>query len=344
MNLPSRAGSVARWFALLLLCAASQACMSPPLPTAPTPAAPGVELQGHRGARGLAPENTLAAFDLALTLGVTTLELDTVLTQDDVVVISHDATLNPNICRDASGAYIDSPGPAIRGLPLAELQRYDVGRLRPGTRYAQSHPDQRAHDGERIPTLAQLFERVKARGAQAVRFNIETKISPLRPELTPEPEAFVRAVLDVARVHGMAERFSLQSFDWRTLAVAQRIAPGVPTVYLSSEQDWGNNVADPRWTAGLTMAEHGSVPRMVKAAGGQVWSPYHGDLNPTRLQEAHALGLRVVVWTVNDPRDIEAMLTLGVDGIISDRPDRVRAALLARGLPSPASHPSTATR
>ena len=185
---------------------------------------------------------------------------------------------------------------------------------------------------------------MNARGAKAVRFNIETKISPLRPELTPEPEAFVRAVLDVARVHGMAERFSLQSFDWRTLAVAQRIAPGVPTVYLSSEQDWGNNVADPRWTAGMTLAEHGSVPRMVNAAGGQVWSPYHGDLNATRLQEAHALGLRVVVWTVNETQDIEAMLTLGVDGIISDRPDRVRAALLARGLPLPPSHPGGATR
>ena len=271
-----------------------------------------------------------------------TLELDTVLTQDNVVVISHDPTLNPNITRDAGGAYLDSPGPPIRELPLAELQRYDVGRLRPGTRYAQSHPEQRAHDGERIPTLGQLFERVNARGAHAVRFNIETKISPLRPELTPEPEAFVRAVLDVARVHGMAERFSLQSFDWRTLAVAQRIAPAVPTVYLSSEQDWGNNVADPRWTAGMTLAEHGTVPRMVKAAGGKIWSPYHGDLNADRLQEAHALGLKVVVWTVNQTQDIDAMLALGVDGIISDRPDRVRAALLVRGMTLPLAYPRAA--
>lgn len=339
---PTRGGT--RWFAVVLLCAANQACVSPPESAEPVAAAPGVELQGHRGARGLAPENTLAAFDLALTLGVNTLELDTVLTQDNVVVISHDPTLNPNITRDAGGAYLDSPGPSIRELPLAELQRYDVGRLRPGTRYAQNHPEQRAHDGERIPTLGQLFDRVKARGAQTVRFNIETKISPLRPELTPEPEAFVRAVLDVASVHGMAKRFSLQSFDWRTLAVAQRIAPGVPTVYLSSEQDWGNNVADPRWTSGMTLAEHGSVPRMVKAAGGKIWSPYHGDLNASRLQEAHALGLRVVVWTVNDPQDIEAMLTLGVDGIISDRPDRVRAALLAHGLPLPARQPSGTAR
>ena len=321
-----------------LLCAAGLACT---LTARQMPAASPVDIQGHRGARGLAPENTLAAFDVALSVGVTTLELDTVLTRDDVVVVSHDATLNPNLTRDPSGSFIaEESGLAIRALTLAELQRYDVGRLRPGSRYAQNHPEQRAVDGQRMPTLAELFELVGRRGAQAVRFNIETKISPLRPELTPEPEAFVRAVLDVAQRHAMSGRISLQSFDWRTLAVAQRIAPEVPTVYLSSQQAWGNNVADPRWTAGLKVAEHGSVPKMVKAAGGGTWSPYHGDLDAALLREAHALGLRVVVWTVNEPQDIEKALDLGVDGIISDRPDRVRRALAARGglrLPESAS-------
>jgi len=296
-----------------------------------------IELQGHRGARGLAPENTLAAFDTALTLGVSTLELDTVLTRDNVVVISHDANLNPNLTRDARGNFIDAPGPAIRSLSLDELRGFDVGRLRAGSRYAQNFPEQRAADGQRVPTLAELFELVQRRGAAHVRFNIETKISPLSPELTPEPEAFVRAVLDVAQRHGMEQRFTLQSFDWRTLQVAQRIAPGVPTVYLSAQQTWTNNVADPRWTAGLKLAEHGSVPRMVKAAGGKVWSPYHGDLDAALLVQAHELGLSVVVWTVNEPADIDRLLDLGVDGIISDRPDRVRLALAARGwrLPRP---------
>jgi glycerophosphoryl diester phosphodiesterase len=311
---------------ILLLVAPGLGCVGP----AAFLARP-VDLQGHRGARGLAPENTLAAFDSALALGVHTLELDTVLTRDDVVVISHDATLNPNLTRDSGGRFIEAPGPPIRSLSLAELQVFDVGRLRPGTRYAQTFPDQRAVDGERIPSLAQLFERVERHGAAEVRFNIETKITPLRPELTPDPEAFVRAVLDVARQHGMLRRISLQSFDWRTLAAAQRLAPEVPTVYLSSQQSWGNNVADPRWTAGLRLADHGTVPRLVKAAGGKVWSPYHGDLDATLLGEAQALGLRVVVWTVNEHADIERMLDLGVEGIISDRPDRVRSAFAARG-------------
>jgi glycerophosphoryl diester phosphodiesterase len=297
------------------------------------------DLQGHRGARGLAPENTLAAFATALEVGVTTLELDTVVTHDGVVVISHDARLNPDLTRDADGRYLEQAGPAIRSLTLAQLQSFDVGRLREGSRYAQNHPEQRAVDGQRIPTLAQLFELVAARGDRDVRFNIETKLSPLVPELAPDPEAFVRALLAIVDRHGMHSRVSLQSFDWRTLAVAQRLASDIPTVYLTSQQPWGNNVADPRWTAGWKLAEHGSVPKMVKAAGGAVWSPYFGDVNAELVQQAQALGLKVVVWTVNDPAQIERMLDWRVDGIISDRPDRVRAVMAARRmqLPEPAS-------
>jgi glycerophosphoryl diester phosphodiesterase len=158
--------------------------------------------------------------------------------------------------------------------------------------------------------------------------------------LSPEPEAFVRALLDVARRHGMLGRISLQSFDWRTLQAAQKLAPRVPTVYLSSQQSGGNNVADARWTAGMKLADHvGSVPKLVKAAGGSTWSPYHGDVNLELVQQAQSLGLKVIVWTVNEPADIERMLAIGVDGIISDRPDRVRAAMAARGmaLPKPAA-------
>lgn len=302
------------------------------------------DLQGHRGARGLAPENTLAAFDTALSLGVDTLELDTVLTRDGIVVVSHDATLNPNLTRDAAGRWIDPPGAAIRSLTLAELQRHDVGRLKPGTRYADGQPDQRAADGERIPTLAQVFERVKARGDTRVRFNIETKLSPLAPELTPAPEEFVRALLAVIDAQGLRGRVSLQSFDWRTLRAAQRLAPEVPTVALSAQQSWLDNVADPRWTDGLALADAGSVPKLVKVAGAAVWSPYFGDLTAESLAQARTLGLKVVVWTVNDPAAIERLLALGVDGIISDRPDRVRSAMAARGMALPPATPATPPR
>ena len=300
------------------------------------------DLQAHRGGRGLAPENTLSAFSKALNLGVTTLELDTVMTADGVVVISHDAVLNPNLTRGPDGTWLAAPGPAIRTLTLAQLKQFDVGRLQPGTRYALAQPEQQAVDGERIPTLDELFTLVEQRGDTQVRFNIETKISPLQPDWTPEPRAFVEALLAVIRRHGMEQRVTLQSFDWRTLKVAQQLAPYVPRVHLSSQQSASNNVADPRWTDGLRLADHGSVPRLVKAAGGTVWSPQFGDVTAESVKEAQMLGLRVVVWTVNEPAQIDAMLALGVDGIISDRPDRVRGAMSARGmaLPVPAIPPA----
>jgi len=321
MTRPLRAGLAAVLFTPLFAMAAAGA----------------VEVQAHRGGRALMPENTLAAFAHAMDLKVDTLELDTVLTRDDAVVVMHDPRLNPNLVRDAAGRWIDAPGPAVRSLTLAELQRFDTGRLRPGTRYASQYPDQQPVDGERIPTLAQLFTLVQKRGDARVRFNIETKSTPLEPELAPEPEAFVKALLAVIDAHGMRERVTLQSFDWRTLMVAQRLAPALPTVCLTARQSWLDNVADARWTAGLVLADHGgSVPRLVKAAGCAVWSPYFGDLDAASLAEAHTLGLRVVAWTVNDEAAIARLLELGVDGLISDRPDRVQAALAARAKPAAA--------
>jgi glycerophosphoryl diester phosphodiesterase len=296
------------------------------------------DLQGHRGARGLAPENTLAAFSTALDIGVTTLELDLAVTRDGVVVIAHDQRLNPNFTRDAKGEWLPDEGPrqAVQALTLAELQGFDVGRLKSGTRYAQNFPDQKAVDGQPVPTLDALFALVNARGNTRVRFNIETKLTPDTPELAPAPEAFVAAMLAVVDRHQMRSRVALQSFDWRTLKVMHTLAPELPTVALSTQQGAPNNIADPRWTAGLRLQDHGdSVPRMVKALGATIWSPHHLDLNAGVLAQARALGLQVIPWTVNDPAQIERVLALGVDGIISDYPDRVRAAMARRGMALP---------
>ncbi|HYD57244.1 MAG TPA: glycerophosphodiester phosphodiesterase family protein, partial [Burkholderiales bacterium] len=137
---------------------------------AQTAAAQTIDLQGHRGARGLLPENTLAGFQRALELGVTTLELDIAITKDGVLVIHHDPTLNPDITRDASGRFLEARGPAIHSLTWEELQKYDVGRLKPGTPYARNYPDQQPVDGARIPRLADLFEKVQ--GNRKIRFAI----------------------------------------------------------------------------------------------------------------------------------------------------------------------------
>ncbi len=299
---------------------------------APTPPVPApFDLQGHRGARGLAPENTLAAFSRALGLGVTTLELDTGLTRDGAVVVSHDERLNPDFTRDAAGKWIDAPGPALFALTLAEVRRYDVGR-----------PEQEPADGQRVPTLDEVFALAgKARNA-SVRFNVETKLDPRHPELTAAPEPFADAVIAVVRGAGMTQRTTLQSFDWRTLRYAQRVAPEIPTVCLTTQQPGDDNVqvgqpGPSPFLAGLDVDDFaGSVPRVVRAAGCAVWSPNARDLTAQTLAEAHREGLKVIVWTVNEESEMNALAESGVDGIITDYPDRLRKVLARRDVLLPA--------
>ena len=303
-------------------------------------AAQAFDLEGHRGARGLAPENTLPGFARALAIGVSTLELDTGVTRDGVVVVSHERRLVPATARGPDGKWLSEPGPLIHDLTYAELERYDVGRLNPATRYARQFPDQVPADGARIPRLADVFALVRKSGNDAVRFDIEIKSSPEAPQETLPPEEFARKLIAAIRAAGMEKRSMIESFDWRSLKAVQTEAPEIPTVYLSARQSWLDNIraADPSgspWTADVQFAAYGSVPKMVKAAGGKIWSPYFGDLDVEQLAEAHALGLKVIVWTVNRPAQVESMLDLGVDGLISDRPDLVREAMRRRGIALP---------
>jgi glycerophosphoryl diester phosphodiesterase len=304
-----------------------------------------LDLQGHRGTRGLAPENTLPAFATALSLGVTTLEFDTAVTKDGVVVIAHDRRLNHEITKGPDGRYIAVPTPVIRTLTLAELQRYDVGAIDPETRYAKTFAEQKAVPGTTMPTLAELAALVRRSGNTTVRFNAETKLSPLAPDETLDPEAFATTLVAALRAERMAERAIIQSFDWRTLKVVQRIAPDMPTSCLTIARGNGDNVqvgkpgASP-WLAGLDVDDFGgSVPRTVKAAGCRIWSPFFRDVTPEGMAEAHANGLTVAVWTVNEPAEMKQMIELGADAIITDYPNRLRAVMAEKGLALPQPTP-----
>jgi glycerophosphoryl diester phosphodiesterase len=301
------------------------------------------DLQGHRGARGLAPENTLPAFARALAIGVTTLELDAGVTEDGVVVVAHDRRLNPDIVRGTDGRWLVGRTRTIHELTFHELSRYDVGRIRPGTDYSSRFASQRRLDGVRIPKLEDVFELARKAHNDEVRFNIETKLSPLAPDETVGPDEFARAVIKVVRASRVERRSTIQSFDWRTLALVQREAPEIATAYLTSDAD---NVRDAGggpspWTNGIRFADHGSVPKMVKAAGGGIWSPNYRDLTDALVKEAKGLRLQVLPWTVNDPPDMERLIDWGVDGIITDYPDRLRDVMAAKGLPLPKPTPVT---
>ena len=304
-------------------------------------AANAFDSQGHRGARGLAPENTLEGFAVALAIGVTTLELDLAMTRDDVLVVSHDRRLNPDHTRGPDGKFLDAEGPPIRSLTLAELRRYDVGRLRPGTDYAKSFPEQRPVDGARIPPLAELFDLVKRAGADHVRFNIETKITPTSGDETPDPEKFAAALASAVREAGLSKRVSVQSFDWRTLMAMKRIAPEIARVCLTAEAinfdtiKRGEPGPSP-WTAGLDIDDFaGSVPRMAGHANCSVWSPLYRNVKPEDIAVARSLWMAVIPWTVNERADMERLIALGVDGIITDYPDRLRAVMAGKDMPLP---------
>jgi glycerophosphoryl diester phosphodiesterase len=299
------------------------------------------DLQGHRGARGLWPENTLAGFARTLDLGVSGIELDCAVTADGVVVVTHDPELSPDLTRDAQGRFLAATGPSVRALTYAQLSGYDVGRLRPGSEYAARFPAQRAQDGERIPRLSEVLALVRARGQARVHVSIEVKTFPEQAARTLAPATFVAAVRGAIEEADAAAMVAILAFDWHVLREAQRLMPHVPTVALTEEQPGEDTVrlgspGTSPWLAGLDPADFGnSVPQLVRASGAGTWGPDYLDLTPERVGQAHALGLRVVPWTVNEPGAMERMLEYGVDGMISDRPDQLRALLQARGIPVP---------
>jgi len=307
-----------------------------------TNAAPALafDLEAHRGGRGLRPENTLAAFSFALATGVTTLEMDLAVTQDGVLVISHDPHLNPDLVRAPDGAWLAGKGPPIDTLTLAELKRYDIGRLNPQSAYARQFPEQRGEDGERFPTLAEVFALVKAH-SRPVRFNLETKITPGSSGDTVDPVTFARMTVDAIRKAGLAGDAMIQSFDWRTLIAAKKLAPDIETVCLTIETAGNDTVqrsaeSPSPWLAGLSPRYYdGSLPRTVDAAGCGTWSPFWRNVTAANVAESHALGLRVLPWTVNDPWDMARLIDMKVDGVITDYPDRARKVMADKGIPLP---------
>ena len=310
-----------------------------------TSVASGFDLQGHRGARGLMPENTLPGFATALGIGVTTLELDLAVSGDGEVVVSHNPRVEPALARDANGKWLQQSSSPINSMDLAAVKSYDVGRLNPTHRYARRYPQQQAVDGTSIPTLGEVFDLANKSGNQSVRFNIEVKINPENPQLTLSPKEFVAAVIEVIRGYRMEDRVMLQSSDWRALHETQQLAPEIATSYLTADQSWLSNLQTGRpgpslWLNGLDIDDFdGSAARAIKAAGGDIWSSYHQEADADAIKLAHQLGLQVNVWTVNETERMRELIAMGVDGIITDYPDRLRQVVIDLGLPVPPSTP-----
>ena len=231
-------------------------------------------------------------------------------------------------------AAVAPPGTRPRLVAGNELRHgcHELAERRLGR--ALVHESPQPIDGARIPRLADLFDLVQRSGNTTVGFDCETKVSPIEPDATLPPEEFARKAIAEIRSAGMERRTMVQSFDWRTLQVIQKEAPEIRTMYLSTPRTLapaGRGRPSP-WLAGFApeLQLGSSVPRAVHAAGGKIWAPNHQFLTPAMLAEARALGIAVIPWTVNDPPTIVKLLDMGVDGIISDRPDLVQIELRKR--------------
>lgn len=287
---------------------------------------------GHRGAAGLAPENTLAAFRRAIELDVDAVELDVHLSADGELVVHHDPALKPEATRGADGKWLTGGDSApIKRLTLGQLKTYDVGRLRPNTAYGRRYPDQRPADGSRIPTLGEVIDLLKEIAAPRVGLWIEIKTSPETPELTAAPSEMADAVVKLLRSEQFVGRSRILSFDWRCLARAQQIAPEIPTVYLTSKYKPikpFDKETTMLWSAGLDPGTYqGSLIKMIQAAGGRIWGAKYSEISEDEIQAAHGAGLEVYVWTVDTPDEMIRLIGQGVDGIISNRPDLLRSVL-----------------
>jgi glycerophosphoryl diester phosphodiesterase len=277
-------------------------------------AVPRFDVQGHRGARALWPENTIPGFLGALDLGVSTLELDVVVSQDGVVVVSHEPWFSGRFSSTPAGYPIaagDEREHPLYALPYAEIRRFDVGR-----RGNPEFPRQRAMPAFK-PTLDEVFASAE-RHAHAVgrarpRYSVEIKSKPeWDGRLTPPVEEFTALVLATIDRADVSGRVTVQSFDVRALRAMRRAAPELPLALLVGG-------SEPR-DVDRDVAELGFTP--------EVYSPAYPLVDAALVARCHALGMRVLPWTVNELRQMVDLVRLGVDGLITDSPD---VALALRG-------------
>ncbi|MCO4261526.1 glycerophosphodiester phosphodiesterase [Pseudarthrobacter sp. MDT3-26] len=298
------------------------------------------DLQSHRGGRGEWTEESLAAFANSLALGVTTLELDTHLTEDGKVIVWHDDTIQANKCADTAPATAGDPEFPYVGDRVAELSLPQVKTLNCGFVQLPGYPEQDIIEDNRIAELKDVYQLVRDTNAAKVRFNVETKVEDIQIG-GAGMESLTRAVVAEIQASGMADRTTLQSFDWSSLNLTKEIAPELPLVALSSGDAWmgvGQPGASPN-LGGIDIDDYnGSLPKAAAAQGYDVVSPTFRSVTSAMIAEAHELGLPVIPWTVNTTADMERLMDLGVDGIITDYPTRMRTLMEERGLKLPKSY------
>lgn len=297
------------------------------------------DFEAHRGGRDARPENTLYAYAYSMEMGAATIECDMQLTADGKIVMSHNPILNHEITQDKNGNYIPNGKYDIRTMTVDQIQQFNVGHINPDTEYYKLHGlTQVPHDAQ-IPTLDQVLQLIQSYGDKNIVLNIETKSYP-DPSMpgyknNPDPAKFVKVFNDTVKKYGMENRVVLQSFDWRTLVEMKKLNPNISTSALwqasSSWEKYGNQKSP--WLGGLDIKDYNYDPvKAAHAIGVDFISPYYTDISKGDVEEAHKLGMKVVPWTVNNESDMNMLLDMGVDGIITDKPWVLKDILQKRGI------------
>ncbi|WP_422770223.1 glycerophosphodiester phosphodiesterase family protein [Plantactinospora sp. WMMC1484] len=312
------------------------------------------DIQAHRGGLGLRVENSLASFGNALQLGVTTLELDVQVTEDRQLVVTHDRRVSGTKCADTAPATPGDPefpyvGKYVNTLTLAQVRTLDCG-----SQTLADKPGQLAVPGSRMPLLREVFALVKRYGADDVKLNVETKVEAGAPTETAPREQFVQLTAAEVRAAGLLKQVTIQSFDWGALMRMRQVEPRLPLIALTNYDflQTGQPGASP-WLGGLDIDDFGGDPiKAIKTFGASAFSPVHGFpqngtigdpgyqpyVTKQMVAHAHRNGIKVVPWTIDDVPTMAKLIDDGVDGIITDYPDRLRTLLAQRGYRLPKGH------
>lgn len=305
------------------------------------------DLEAHRGGRDVRPENTLYSYAYAIELGATSIECDMQLTKDGQIVMSHNPILNSDITRDENGNYIENNKYDIRLMTVDELKKFDVGVMDPncGEYYDLHGKTQFTYDAK-IPTLEELMQLIQSYGDKNIVSNIETIFYPdptsAEYRNNADPKKFVEVFNNIVKKYDMEDRVVLQSFDWQTLIEMKKLNPNISTSALWQEQpSWGRDSESLRryekkkspWLGGLDIKDYqGNPVKAAHAIGADIISPYYTEISKQDVDEAHSLGMKVVPWTVNNEKDMNMLLDMGVDGIISDKPWLLKQVLEKRNI------------
>ena len=282
-----------------------------------------IKIYGHRGARGVLPENTLESFKYLFENNIRAYETDILISKDNIPVITHDFKLDPSYTKDVNGNWIEDENIKIIDLTYEEILKYDVGTLNKLSRYGRKFINQKSLDNQKIPKLSDLLKLSSDNEFDDLLINLEIKSTPIEEGLTPSPEEMVKIVIDEVGRSNLSDKIIYSSFDWRVLREIKERDPKIPRAHLTSGAK-GKIYDKSPWLDFTPLHSEVELPKLIKALGGSAWHPNYKDVNKEIIEISRNEGLPVNVWTVNKEQDMLRMIDYGVDGIMTDYPLKLK--------------------